>query len=72
MINVWYASRSAPAVWALEIRTANAGGLERAIHRVLKYACRQTTCGTAERSLALPQTVEAIYLTLESFRCWPE
>ncbi len=65
-------SRSAPAVWALEIRTDDAGGLERAIHRVLKYAGRQTTGGGAEWFLTTPQMVEAIYLALESIRCWPE
>lgn len=65
-------SRSAPAVWALEIKTDDAGGLERAIHRVLKYAGRQTTGGGAEWFLTSPQMVEAIYLALESIRCWPE
>lgn len=65
-------SRSAPAVWALEIRTDDAGSLERAIHRVLKYAGRQTTGGGAEWFLTTPQMVEAIYLALESIRCWPE
>ena len=65
-------SRSAPAVWALEIRTDDASGLERAIHRVLKYAGRQTTGGGAEWFLTTPQMVEAIYLALDSIRCWPE
>jgi hypothetical protein len=65
-------SRSAPAAWALEIKTDDAGSLERAIHRVLKYAGRQTTGGGAEWFLTTPQMVEAIYLALESVRCWPE
>lgn len=65
-------SRSAPAVWALEIKTDDASSLERTIHRALKYAGRQTTGGGAEWFLTTPQMVEAIYLALESIRCWPE
>jgi hypothetical protein len=65
-------ARSAPPVWSLEIRTDDAGSLERSIHRVLKHAGRQTTGGGAEWFLTTPQMVEAIYLSLESIRCWPE
>lgn len=66
-------ARSAPPVWALEIKTADAPGLERAIHRVLKYIGRKNDAGGgSEWFLTTPQMVESIYLALESLRRWPE
>ncbi len=66
-------ARSAPPIWALEIKTADAPGLERAIHRVLKYVGRKNDAGGgSEWFLTTPQMVESIYLALESLRRWPE
>lgn len=66
-------SRSAAAVWALEIRTADAATLERAIHRVLLFAGREAADGGgAEWFRTTPAMVEAVYLQLEAIRRWPE